>query len=158
MEQGAQSTGGKSKREILSESPLFDNLLPAELEMLADLFTARDFGAGEVVFNEGDVGDALYVIATGVVDVLRRSPQGTQVAVATLAAPQFFGEMSLIDKEYRSATVKTKSNATLLTLTHDNLHTFAKAYRNGFTWVVVNIARVLSARLREANRRLTEKM
>ncbi len=148
----------KSKREILADSPLFDNLLPNELSMLADLFSVREYKSGDEVFKEGDVGDSMYVIAEGSVDILREDPQGEQRAIATLAAPQFFGEMSLIDKEYRSATVQAKTDARLLQLSNENLHIFAKNFRNGFTWVVVNIARVLSSRLREVNRRLSEKL
>jgi CRP/FNR family transcriptional regulator, cyclic AMP receptor protein len=147
-----------AKREILAESPLFDNLLPPELAMVADLISVREFAANEVVFNEGDVGDSLYVIARGAVDVLRKNASGQLAAIATLSAPLFFGEMSLIDKEYRSATIRAKADATLLQLTNENLHVFAKHYRNGFTWLVVNIARVLSSRLREVNRRLSEKL
>ena len=147
-----------SKREILAESPLFDNLLPNELSMLADLFSIREFDAEQIVFSEGDVGDALYVIAHGSVEILRKNAAGKLSTLATLDAPQFFGEMSLIDKEYRSATVRAKTKASLLQLTNENLHIFAKNYRNGFTWVVVNIARVLSSRLREINRRLSEKL
>jgi CRP/FNR family transcriptional regulator, cyclic AMP receptor protein len=147
-----------AKREILAESPLFDNLLPPELTMIADLISVREYATGDVVFSEGDVGDSLYVIARGSVDVLRKSPSGQQATIASLAAPMFFGEMSLIDKEYRSATIRAKSDATLLQLSNENLHVFAKNYRNGFTWMVVNIARVLSSRLREVNRRLTERL
>lgn len=151
-------TEERSKREILSESPLFENLLPPELGMLSELFSERSFGEGEMVFEQGDMGDSMFVIANGSVEVLRRIPSGEFQALATLAAPQFFGEMSLIDKEYRSASIRAKSAATLLQLSNENLHIFAKNYRNGFTWVVVNIARVLSSRLRETNRRLAEKL
>jgi CRP-like cAMP-binding protein len=148
----------ESKREILAGSPLFDNLLPNELVMVAELFSVREYAAGDLVFNEGDVGDSMYVIAKGSVEILRKNAKGELGVIATLETPQFFGEMSLIDKEYRSATVRAKTDATLLQLTNENLHIFAKNYRNGFTWVVVNIARVLSSRLRETNRRLAEKL
>ena len=90
------------------------------------------------------------MIGAGEVEVVR----GKSV-LATLKAPQFFGEMSLVDKEYRSATVRARSEAVLLQLTAENLTTFRKNFRDGFTFVVVNIARVLSARLRETNARLT---
>ncbi len=148
----------QAKREILAESPLFDNLLTTELTMLADLFTFKTYSAGEVVFDEGNVGDSMYVIADGSVEVLRKNPAGDLQPIAEVKAPHFFGEMSLIDKEYRSATVRANEGAKLLQLTNENLHIFARNYRNGFTWVVVNIARVLSTRLREVNRRLTEKL
>jgi CRP/FNR family cyclic AMP-dependent transcriptional regulator len=148
----------KSKRETLAESPLFHNVLPVELSLLADLVTVHEHRSGEILFNEGDVGDALYVLAEGSVEILQKSATGTPFAVATLSSPQFFGEMSLIDKEVRSATVRAASDVTVLKLTNENLHVFAKNYRNGFTWIVVNIARVLSARLRETNKRLAAKM
>jgi len=148
----------QAKRAILAESPLFDNLLTTELTMLADLFTFKTYSAGEVVFDEGNVGDSMYVIAEGSVEVLRKNPAGDLQPIAVLQAPQFFGERSLIDKAYRSATVRANEGAKLLQLTNENLHVFARNYRNGFTWVVVNIARVLSTRLREVNRRLSEKL
>ncbi len=148
----------ESKREILAESPLFDNLLPNELVMVADLFSVREYKGGDLVFKEGDVGDSMFVIAKGQIEILRPNPKGELTTIAVLDPPQFFGEMSLIDKEYRSATVRAKSDATLLQLSNENLHIFAKNFRNGFTWVVVNIARVLSSRLRETNRRLAEKL
>ena len=146
------------KRDVLAGSPLFDNLLPSELTFLADLFSVRAYEAGELVFNEGDTGDSMFVIAEGGVDIVRRNAAGKEALIASLDAPQFFGEMSLIDKELRSATVRARGRARLLQLSNDNLHIFARNYRNGFTWVVVNIARVLSSRLREVNRRLSERM
>lgn len=144
------------KAELLQKSRLFDNLLPEELEMLGELCVAKRFKTTEVIFEKGDVGDSLFVMVEGEVEVLVREAGGGAVVLATLKAPDFFGEMSLIDKEYRSATVRAKTDCMLLQLSHENLHSFAKVYREGFTWVTVNIARVLSQRLREANRRLAE--
>jgi len=74
--------------------------------------------------------------------------------LTTLRAPDFFGEMSLIDKEYRSATVRARTEATMLHLTAENLAGFRKNHKDGFAFVVINIARVLSNRLRETNARL----
>ena len=146
------------KREILAESPLFDNLLPPELTMLAELFSVREYSENDLVFVQGAVGDSLFVIARGQVEVLRSNPAGELARIAILDAPLFFGEMSLIDKEYRSATIRATSSSVLLQLKNENLHVFAKHYRNGFTWLVVNIARTLSSRLRDVNRRLAEKL
>lgn len=146
-----------NKVEVLQKSRLFDNLLPEELEMLGELTLQHDYKSGEVVFEEGDVGDALFIIVEGEVEVLRRDPRGEQKQLAVLKPHEFFGEMSLIDKEYRSATIRARSDAKLASLSNENLHSFAKVYRDGFTWVAVNIARVLSQRLRETNRRLSEK-
>lgn len=140
----------------LSRSPLLESLLPVELESLAQVFTAAEVTAGEVVLREGDVGDSLFIVANGVLDVLVHTDAG-DVVVGALAAGDAFGEISLIDRSPRSATVKAREPATLYVLTHDALHGFAKGHRNGFTWLMVNVARSLAHKLREANRKLAER-
>lgn len=146
------------KISVLSSSPLFEMLSNQELEFIAELSRPRRFSAGQTIFEEGELGDSLFVIGSGEVEVVRRDASGEQKVIAVLTAPQFFGEMSLIDKEYRSATVRARSEAELLHLTAENLTTFRKQHRDGFTFVVINIARVLSGRLREANTRLAARM
>jgi CRP-like cAMP-binding protein len=87
--------------------------------------------------------------------VLRRDSDGQQRTIATLGPTEFFGEMSLIDKEYRSATARARVDSELLHLTAEQLTNFRQQNKDGFTFVVINIARVLSARLRSANTRIS---
>lgn len=141
------------KLAVLSGSPLFEMLSNQELEYIAELSRPRRFLAGQVIFDEGELGDSIYVVASGEVEVMRRD-EGAQRLIASLGTQQFFGEMSLIDKDYRSATVRAKVDSELLHLTAENLTTFRKQHRDGFTFVIINIARMLSARLREANARI----
>jgi len=146
------------KIEVLQKSRLFENLLPDELEMLSELSQMKDYKAEDIVFHEGDVGNFLYVIVSGEIEVLRKDAEGNLKPIATMKESEFFGEMSLIDKELRSATVRAKADTMLLVLTNENLHSFAKVFKNGFTMVVINIARVMSARLRETNTKLVAKL
>jgi CRP/FNR family cyclic AMP-dependent transcriptional regulator len=149
------------KLAVISRSPLFEMLSNQELEYVSELSRPRKLSTGQVVFEEGELGDSLYVIVSGEVEVLRRDAGGEQKAIAVLNPSEFFGEMSLIDKEYRSATIRARTDAELLQLTAENLTTFTtfrKQYRDGFTFVVINIARVLSSRLREANTRLAARL
>jgi CRP/FNR family transcriptional regulator, cyclic AMP receptor protein len=146
------------KLDVLSRSPLFEMLSTSELEFVADLSRPRRFAVGEIIFEEGELGDSLFVIVEGEVDVLRKNDASELKVLASLRAPAFFGEMSLIDKEYRSATVRAKTEAVLLHLTAENLALFRKQYRDGFTFLVINIARMLSGRLREANQRLAARL
>ena len=141
---------------LLAKSPLLDSLLPVELENLARAFTAIEVAAGEVVLREGEVGDSLFIVASGMLDVLVHTETG-DVLVGALGTSESFGEISLIDKSRRSATVRAREPATLYVLTHDALHGFARSHRNGFTWLMVNVARGLAHKLREANRKLAEK-
>lgn len=143
---------------VLSSSLLFDMLSNQELEYVAELARPKKFTAGQHVFEEGELGDSLYVIVSGELEVLRRDASGEQKVLTVLCAPEFFGEMSLIDKEYRSASVKARGDAELLHLSAENLTTFRKQFRDGFTFVVINIARVLSSRLRDANTRLAARI
>lgn len=150
------------KLEILQKSVLFENLLPEEFEYLAEISQIREYSNGDIIFYESEPGNSLYVIIEGEVEILRKDVEGKLKCIAVLKAGDFFGEMSLIDKELRSATARAKAqdnqNVKALMLTAENLHSFAKIYRNGFTMVVINIARVMSKRLRETNNKLAAKM
>jgi CRP-like cAMP-binding protein len=143
----------EKKLAVIASSPLFEMLSRSEMELLARLAEQRRYAAGEHVFEEGELGDSLYVIMHGEVEVVRRE-EGQVRPLTVLAPPQFFGEMSVIDKEYRSATIRARTEAELLRLSTQHLAAFREQYRDGFTFVVINIARSLSARLREANARL----
>ncbi|MGI5861017.1 MAG: Crp/Fnr family transcriptional regulator [Myxococcales bacterium] len=146
------------KFDVLQRSPLFHTLSASEVELAAEMSRPRKFAAGEAIFEQGDLGDAIFVIADGEVEVLCKNDDGELRALETFGPPQFFGEMSLIDKAERSATVRAKTDCVLLELTAENFAAFRKHYRDGFTFVVMNIARALSARLRETNARLTVRL
>ena len=146
------------KRELLQRSPLFEMLSEAEIEYVAELSRQRKLSSGDLIFAEGDLGDSLYVIVEGEVEIVRKDAGGQPKVIATLGSPEFFGEMSLIDKEDRSATVRVKRDCTLIQMTAENLTSFRKQYRDGFTFMVINIARILSARLREANFKLAQRL
>lgn len=146
------------KLAVISSSPLFEMLSDQELASVSELATPTKIKAGEVIIEEGELGDSLFVIVSGEIEVLRRDAAGEPRLLTQLRAPEFFGEMSLIDREYRSATVRARTDADLLHLTAENLATFRNQHRDGFTFIIINIARVLSARLRLANERLVARI
>jgi CRP/FNR family transcriptional regulator, cyclic AMP receptor protein len=143
------------RADVLRRSPLCEMLSDAEIEVLAELSRARKFAPGEVVFSEGDQGDALFVLQRGEVEVvIGGGADGAEAALAVLSPPASFGEMSLVDREVRSATVRARTECVALQLTAENFTAFRKRSRDGFTLFLVNVARVLSSRLRETNRKL----
>ena len=144
------------KLEVIKRSPLFEMLSQPELEALAELCKLRRYVSGEAVFEEGDLGDTVYVVVSGELDVVKRTEPSGERVLATVKANDFFGEMSLVDKEYRSATVRAKSEAQLLQLSAENLVAFRKAYKDGFAFILINIARMLSGRLRDTNQLLAQ--
>jgi CRP-like cAMP-binding protein len=139
---------------VLARSSLFDMLSDDELAAVAGLAGEVRASKGQILFEEGQLGDSIYVLAQGEVEVLGRDSTGAPRTLATLGPQEFFGEMSLIDKEHRSATIRAKSDCELLHLSSENLTAFRRQHRDGFTFIVINIARMLSARLREANQQL----
>lgn len=139
--------------EALGHSPVFDLLSQAELQALAKLCRTVTWAAGEVVFREGDPGASLFVLTEGEIEILN-GHAGQDKVIAVLAAPSAFGEMALVDREARSATVRARTPCQALELTAEAFTAFRKRSRDGFTFVVINVARILSSRLRETSQRL----
>ena len=63
-----------AKFETLKASPLFTNLNEDEMEMIAELCKEKTYKPGEVIFREGDIGDSLYIVDSGQVEILRAGP------------------------------------------------------------------------------------
>ncbi|HEX2193775.1 MAG TPA: Crp/Fnr family transcriptional regulator [Candidatus Limnocylindria bacterium] len=90
--------------DALRSCPLF---APCPEGVLADVgrrLRHRHFRRNEVIFHQGDPGDALHVITSGSVKIVLPSPDGEEAIIATLRSGDFFGELSLLDGEPRSAT------------------------------------------------------
>jgi len=149
------AAGLPDKVGALRRSPLFELLSGVELEVLAELSRPRRFEPGQEIFREGDLGDSLFVLVEGQVEVARH---GQAAALAVLEAPAAFGEMALVDREHRSATVRARTAVLALQLTAENFTSFRKHSRDGFTLVVMNIARLLSSRLRETSAKLAARL
>ena len=90
----------------LSKSPWFSSLTPEELNQLSSLATSLSLGPGAVVFREGDPGDALFVVVTGLVRILVSTTSG-EILLNTLGPGDIFGEIAVLDGRGRTATVTT---------------------------------------------------
>ena len=100
----------------LRRIPLFSSLDETALDEVAAAFDSEAFDDSDTVFSIGEVGDAFYVIARGVVEVLRPDAHGNEDLVAVLEDGDFFGEMALLSNERRNATVRSRGVTTLLRL------------------------------------------
>jgi small-conductance mechanosensitive channel/CRP-like cAMP-binding protein len=97
--------------EMLRQVEMLRPCEPAELQELAGKLRQASFGPGEVVIRQNDAGDSLYFLAHGTVHVVVSHGPHLTEKVATLEAGDFFGEMSLMTGEPRSATVTAASAA-----------------------------------------------
>jgi ATP-binding cassette subfamily B protein len=110
--------GGAAHVDVqrLARFPLFSTLDVADLTQLAGLFGTETFEEGRTVVKQGDIGQSFYIIARGVVEVLREEPDKPPRHLATLADGDHFGEIALLEAIPRTATVETRATTTLLTL------------------------------------------
>lgn len=137
-----------SRRDLLSHSPLFSQLTPAELEKVAALLRPRRYRAGEPVFREGDPGTALYVIETGEVKILLGGSDGKEVVLSLLGPGEFFGELALLDGEPRSADAVATVPTEMLVLAREDFLRFLREVPT----VSVNMLAALSRRFRRTDR------
>jgi CRP/FNR family transcriptional regulator, cyclic AMP receptor protein len=100
----AGSTGSETTHR-LGDVPLFARLPEAALEELARASRTRTYPAGQVIWSEGDPGDALLVLEEGQLRVTRTTGGGVEVVLAVNEAPAALGELALLDGEPRSASV-----------------------------------------------------
>lgn len=118
-----------SERDWMSQllqSNLFSQVPPANIQQLFVTFDAMPADAGELIIEQGEVGDLFYVIETGMAQVIRRAANGEEEVLATLGPGDYFGEEALISDAPRNASVKMTQNGNLMYLDKDQ---FSKLLR-----------------------------
>ncbi len=105
------------------------------------------------VIREGEQGDSLYILHQGSVHIEKMTQQGDRFTVATLSDQSFsfFGELSLVDEEQRSASVVTETDCKFLTINRADFLTFGDRYPEIGLPITRQISRMLSSRMRKAN-------
>jgi CRP-like cAMP-binding protein len=104
--------GTTPRLEQLRSLSLFVDLTPAELRIVDGLLHERDYVADEVIFDQGDEGQAIYIVVEGEV-LIRRQGQGDKGRLALLTPGKFFGELALLDDEPRAAQAVAATNCRL---------------------------------------------
>ena len=111
----------------LKTTGFFSKLTPEQIKAVTFYFLLVEYPAGFVVCQEATPGDALYLIYRGEVDILKK---GLDLPVATLTEPAFFGEMSLLFGQPRSATVKTTKPTLLFALSSSDFKMMIEKHPN----------------------------
>jgi CRP/FNR family transcriptional regulator, cyclic AMP receptor protein len=109
--------------EALERVQLFAGLDRASLERLATGLRTRRFRRNEVLFHQGDPGDALFIVTSGAVKILLPSEEGDEAILATVRPGAFFGELALLDGAPRSATAVAMEPTETLVLPRDRFRT-----------------------------------
>ena len=136
--------------EFLKNVPLFSGLSQKEINTIGNIAHKKVFHKNNIILQKGDEGEALYIILSGRIKVTLVSEAGKEIILAILKGGDFFGEMSLLDNEPRSANVVAVEDTIILTI-----------YRNDFNYLTknnpsisLNLLNHLSLRLRHANKKI----
>ncbi|MEJ1931643.1 cyclic nucleotide-binding domain-containing protein [Nostoc sp. NIES-2111] len=137
----------------LLETPFFGGLSDASLDLLSSKLVERRFQSGETVVREGEPGRSMFIVHSGTLTVSMRV-ESRSVCLSELAAGDFFGEMTLINMQDRSATVEAGSPAVLYELSARDLYAYYKADVHAYVLILQNMNRELCRRLRHADRHI----
>jgi CRP-like cAMP-binding protein len=131
----------------LREAPIFSGLDEQSADILEKSMTTLTLQRGDVLFNEGDTGNQLYVVLDGKIKLGRSSQDGRENLVAVLGPGQMFGELSFFDPGPRSATATAVTDTKLSALGHDVLGPLVEDN----TGVALAFLHQLAERLRRTN-------
>jgi CRP/FNR family transcriptional regulator len=140
------------KKQFLHSLELFQDLKARELGGLVHALHARTYQTGEVVFAEGDIGRALFILETGRVELTRKDPAGQPVVLHALKPGEFFGEMALLESLPRSATATATEPTRLHLLYKTKLDALLISEPRIGVSIMRHLAHLLSSRLRRAIR------
>ncbi|MBI2384580.1 MAG: cyclic nucleotide-binding domain-containing protein [Elusimicrobia bacterium] len=139
------------KKEFLRSLEIFKDLRDRELGYLVSALHSRTYREGEIVFVEGDIGRALFVLESGAVELTRPSPGETPVLLYRLKPGDFFGEMALLESLPRTATATATEKTRLHLLYKSKLDSLLQSEPRIGVTIMRHLARLLSARLRRMN-------
>ena len=138
------------KLSLLESVPIFSDLSKSDLNKISDSMTHRKFTKNQMILLEDDLGQTFFVIATGSVKITRLSDDGREVILAMLGEADFFGEMSLLDGDGRSANVVALEASEVLTLARNEFLDILEKYPK----ISISLLEELTNRLRKSDQQI----
>lgn len=139
--------------DILRNIPLFARIEPAKLKLLAFTSERIAYEEGDLLFQQGDMGDAAYIIIEGTAEILVDTPGG-QIAVASVGKNDIVGEIAILCDVPRTATVRVTAPLTTLRISKELFFQMV----NEFPQMAVEIMRELAQRLDRTTNQLRDAM
>ena len=143
------------REDQLARVSFFDGLSREALSIMAQATSEETHALGTRIFQYGDPGDKLFIILEGKVRISREVSGMGEEALAVLGPGQVFGEMALLDEAPRSADARAHERCRLLVITKDAFEDLLFMHKDLAYEVLWASVRMLSARLRETNDKLT---
>jgi CRP/FNR family transcriptional regulator len=135
---------------LLGQVPVFEVLGREDLGRIAEVAVPRSFGAGEVIFREGDASDTCYIVRAGHARAIRAHSDGRAITLANFGPGDIFGELAMFDDERRSATVEAIDEMGAVAILGQDMRRLLRDHPD----ISLKLVIALGRRLREANERL----
>ncbi len=139
---------------FLLEIPIFHGLSAVQAGKLLTRCVERIYETNAPVFEEGDLGKALFLVLSGRVAIYKKAADGSELALATLVSGGYFGELALLDTLPRSAGARPLEKSVLLILYRSDFDDLVLAHADIGVPVMRTIAKNLSGQLRNTNEQL----
>jgi signal transduction histidine kinase len=137
---------------------LFEGLPEEDKKLFFDLARIRSFEDQAPIVREGEVGDAMYVIGSGAVQVEKATLDQQQEVLTSLGVGECFGELALVDSEPRSATVRALGQAEVYEFLQTDLSGFFDANPNLHRRILQNVAKITAQRVRRLDETLVQSL
>ncbi|MFH1529207.1 MAG: cyclic nucleotide-binding domain-containing protein [Pseudomonadota bacterium] len=139
-------------RKIMAAVPILRPLTADEMEEILSISRLLKVNRDATVIREGEMGNSMYIIVSGRVRVLKEIKPGERKTIATLGAGEVFGEMALIDKYPRSASILTLTNSVLYQIDLDHFNELRSKWRPAAFKILRQLAPVLCKRIRNIDK------
>jgi CRP-like cAMP-binding protein len=147
---------------LIREPEVFKNISPDYIRILLNIAKRVTYAAGEVIVKEGDIGDTMYIMMEGMVEVVKslvlsdlvdeQDEERNKVFMRLDARDHaVFGEIALLDTMKRTATIKALTECSLYEIKKDDFLALAEENHELGYRITLNLARIVSARLRKAD-------
>ena len=132
---------------------VFHGMNDAELAIMQSVLVRQSWTQGDIVFREGDAGNELFLIAQGAASVRLNVPgENRSMRLVTFSPGTLFGELALLDREARSATIAADTDLACHVMSHANFRRLSEEHPATAIKLMTNLGRELSSRLQRANR------
>jgi len=138
-------------QDVLATAPLFSDFVESDLVALASAMRSRQLAKGQVLFREGQQGDAMVLVVAGELDILSEGDDGQVVELARIGVGHIVGEMSALDPAPRSATVRAAGDATVHVLDRTMLGAVMSNAPSVYASLLHGIGRVVMERIDQTN-------
>ena len=144
--------------EFLSQISIFNNLDFNLLGRIINITYTKMYQKGETIFNESDIGKAIFIIVSGNVEITKKISEKEEGILVILGSGDFFGEMALLEELPRSATARAIEESEIYIIYKVNFDSLIEKYPQVGVKIIKNLAAILSKRLRKTSEQVADQI